>query len=122
MLLPGCLPSVAARSVSQHMLALHCRSPDGVPSVILVAAQVVFHGPPGVRAPLLPALIGALVPWAMTHHHALRSLSQLVLQVQAPHTVDLSLAPVHRSELCPGYTTLCMIVSYCEFPLVSLFR
>ena len=48
---------------------------------ILVTAQLALHGPADARATLLPALLGALVPWAMTHHHATRTFALLVLQV-----------------------------------------
>ena len=51
-------------------------------SAILIGAQVVFHGPAEVVQQLLPALVAALLPWAMTHHHSIRALSQLVLQVR----------------------------------------
>lgn len=51
-------------------------------SAILIGAQIVFHGPAEVVQQLLPALVAALVPWAMTHHHSIRALSQLVLQVR----------------------------------------
>lgn len=59
-----------------------CRAPEGVASAILIGAQIVFHGPEEVTRQLLPALVAALVPWAMTHHHSIRALSQLVLQVR----------------------------------------
>ncbi len=58
------------------------RSPDGVAPAILVSAQLALHGPGEVRATLLPALLGALVPWAMTHHHATRTFALLVLQAR----------------------------------------
>ena len=51
---------------------------------ILVTAQLALHGSAAVQETLLPALLGALVPWAMTHHHATRTFALLVLQVRAP--------------------------------------
>ena len=65
------------------------RSPDGVASAILIGAQIIFHGPEEVRQQLLPALVGALLPWAMTHHHSIRALSQLVLRVPYPPPLSL---------------------------------
>ena len=35
-----------------------------------------------MRATLLPALLGALVPWAMMHHHATRTFALLMLQAR----------------------------------------
>ena len=77
---------ISGHAVGKAQSANARRSPDGVAPAILVTAQIALHGPDDVQATLLPALLGALVPWAMTHHHATRTFALLVLQVRATPT------------------------------------
>lgn len=77
---------------------------EGLSSAVLLAAHFALHGPAAEAAELQPRLIAALTPWAMTHHHALRTFALLALQVR-PSWLLSSVTAVagvleHHSKRC----------------------
>jgi tRNA(Leu) C34 or U34 (ribose-2'-O)-methylase TrmL len=67
--------------------------PHALASRLLVAHAVVCHADAGaVQAAALPAVLAAALPQAAVHHHALRTLAQLVL-----HDLFESFPPAHAA-------------------------
>eukprot|EP00884_Botryococcus_braunii_P009942 jgi/Botrbrau1/1894/Bobra.0005s0010.1 len=56
----------------------YTKKAEGLPSFILVAAQVIRNSTPEWRERLKPMFV-RLLPWTMTHHHAVRTFAQLAV-------------------------------------------
>ncbi|KAK9803310.1 hypothetical protein WJX72_011367 [[Myrmecia] bisecta] len=63
------------------VLQRYTRRYEGLPSMIMIAAQLLLHAAPAVRPAMLAPLFSAVLPWALDHHHATRAFAQLVLQL-----------------------------------------
>ena len=45
---------------------------EGLPSAVLVAGHVMLACPPARQDDIIPPLMSAILPWTLSHYHALR--------------------------------------------------
>ena len=65
-------PGACLSSGHTHVdLADLCRW-EGLPSAVLVAGHVMLACPPGQQDDVIPPLLRAMLPWTLSHYHALR--------------------------------------------------